>query len=347
MPAPVISSDPLAPKNKSIENGRYVFAFNEPVILFFSVESSGNSDPWVKMSINWGDNTPLVTEKVQVGRIVQFTHVIDKEGDYFVLVSATNSDGETSILGQNTILPLKILQPRPETEETPYWSGLALPTKQIGTGLKAVEDILPSFALPLASEAAQGSFEIALVSAPIGILPDTQVVLSEEGKMFTAARVISVDANIVKLDREIHDTYSALKGQAEFKQRVLRQSPDLIPEKSSTWFFPISRDSALIKASLSMLLSTGYGERLNRPTYGSGIQDLVFDQLDRFLEAKMRANVSGAIERWEPRVEVVGVAFETQENNNQTRMRITLKERASLRGETFDVELSLTNPESL
>ena len=79
--------------------------------------------------------------------------------------------------------------------------------------------------------------------------------------------------------------------------------------------FPLSVDSrgalALatgetdIEQALSLILSTAPGERPMRPEFGCEVHDLIFDVIDAATVGKMEAAVRKALDRWEPRVEVV------------------------------------------
>lgn len=64
-------------------------------------------------------------------------------------------------------------------------------------------------------------------------------------------------------------------------------------------------DEADIGESLVILLSTRPGERVMRPLYGCNLHALVFEQVSETVVAAIRRSVTGAIERCEPRVQVV------------------------------------------
>ncbi len=66
-------------------------------------------------------------------------------------------------------------------------------------------------------------------------------------------------------------------------------------------------DDAAIRQSLLMLLSTAPGERVMRPLYGCELKRLVFAPNDDTTAGLAIHYVRRAVERWEPRVEVLSV----------------------------------------
>jgi len=72
---------------------------------------------------------------------------------------------------------------------------------------------------------------------------------------------------------------------------------------------PAVNDNAL-KACLRNILLTTPGERVMRPYFGSWLRLLTFDNLNTITALRARAEVRRAITEWEPRVTILGVAFE-------------------------------------
>lgn len=80
------------------------------------------------------------------------------------------------------------------------------------------------------------------------------------------------------------------------------------------WSFPVRTDStgnvALsagaqdIDEAVRIILGTAPGERPMRPSFGCGIQDLVFAPVDAALAGRIAYEVRASLERWEPRIEV-------------------------------------------
>jgi Bacteriophage baseplate protein W len=65
-----------------------------------------------------------------------------------------------------------------------------------------------------------------------------------------------------------------------------------------------------IQQAIGLILRTAPGERVMRPEFGCAIHDVVFDTIDAAMIGTVEVAVRQALERWEPRVDVVGVDFE-------------------------------------
>ena len=68
-----------------------------------------------------------------------------------------------------------------------------------------------------------------------------------------------------------------------------------------------------IEQAMALILSTAPGERDMRPEFGCEVHDLIFDNIDDSLVGRMDKAVRKALDRWEPRVEVVSVEFDLSE----------------------------------
>ncbi|MDQ6837356.1 MAG: GPW/gp25 family protein [Actinomycetota bacterium] len=62
-----------------------------------------------------------------------------------------------------------------------------------------------------------------------------------------------------------------------------------------------------VEEAIRMVLGTARGERPMRPEFGCGIHDYVFASADGTTAGRIRYECRVAIERWEPRVEVLDV----------------------------------------
>lgn len=90
--------------------------------------------------------------------------------------------------------------------------------------------------------------------------------------------------------------------------------PDLDPLMSGTGMVttPAGRlewvsGEQTVRQALLMLLSTRPGERVLRPEYGCDLHRLVFEPNDETSAGIVMYLVRRAIERWEPRVEILGL----------------------------------------
>jgi phage baseplate assembly protein W len=65
-----------------------------------------------------------------------------------------------------------------------------------------------------------------------------------------------------------------------------------------------------VAQAISIILSTAPGERPMRPEFGCGVHDYVFDVVDAGTLGRMEEQIRSALERWEPRIDVLGVDFD-------------------------------------
>lgn len=84
-----------------------------------------------------------------------------------------------------------------------------------------------------------------------------------------------------------------------------------------------------IKESIRIILSTRRGERIRNPEFGCGIHDYTFGSLDYTTLSAIRREVEQALVRWEPRIEEVEVALETQENEGLVLIEINYLVRST------------------
>ncbi len=101
------------------------------------------------------------------------------------------------------------------------------------------------------------------------------------------------------------------------------------------WKFPVSiknekialaegEDS--IKESIMIILGTAKGERVMRPDFGCGIQELVFAPNNTSTATLISVYIKEALLKWEPRIEVLNVsAVPDKEEGN--RLDINIKYR--------------------
>lgn len=62
-----------------------------------------------------------------------------------------------------------------------------------------------------------------------------------------------------------------------------------------------------VREAIAVILGTAPGERPMRPEFGCGIHDYVFEAVDAYLVGRIEQEVRQALDRWEPRIEVVSV----------------------------------------
>src|SRR3954466_15064448 len=65
-----------------------------------------------------------------------------------------------------------------------------------------------------------------------------------------------------------------------------------------------------IDQAVELILSTAPGERPMRPGFGCGGHGFVFDTIDAATVGRLETEIRSALDRWEPRIEVVKVDFD-------------------------------------
>lgn len=93
------------------------------------------------------------------------------------------------------------------------------------------------------------------------------------------------------------------------------------------WKFPVkvnkrgglsySEGAERIQDAIWIVLGTAKRERLMRPNFGAGVHDYVFDPNSSVNRAQMAAEITEALTRWEPRIELAGVRIEEGHEPNQ------------------------------
>jgi phage baseplate assembly protein W len=66
-----------------------------------------------------------------------------------------------------------------------------------------------------------------------------------------------------------------------------------------------------VREAIAVILGTAQGERPMRPEFGCGIHDHVFETIDAYTMGRLDYEVRVALDRWEPRIEVLDVEFDT------------------------------------
>jgi phage baseplate assembly protein W len=72
----------------------------------------------------------------------------------------------------------------------------------------------------------------------------------------------------------------------------------------------LARDEQDIDQAIELILGTAPGERPMRPEFGCGVHDFVFDTIDANTIGRMEEAIREALDRWEPRIQVLDVGFD-------------------------------------
>lgn len=102
----------------------------------------------------------------------------------------------------------------------------------------------------------------------------------------------------------------------------------------------IEEDGA-VRQALLLLLSTIPGERVMRPTYGSDLHRLIFSPNDATTAGLAIHYVRQAVERWEPRVEIVDVDANASPDEGVLDVRLEYRVRATRAHAVLDLEVDL------
>ena len=75
----------------------------------------------------------------------------------------------------------------------------------------------------------------------------------------------------------------------------------------------LAKDEQDIEQAIQLILGTAPGERPMRPEFGCGVHDFVFDSIDANTIGSMEQAIRDALVRWEPRIEVQRVNFDSSD----------------------------------
>lgn len=102
---------------------------------------------------------------------------------------------------------------------------------------------------------------------------------------------------------------------------------------------------ASVRQSLLLLLSTVPGERVMRPDYGCALHLLVFSPNDETTHGLAIHYVRQAVERWEPRAEIVEIdATRSDEAPERMLLRLHYRLNQTLQADTLEMSLDLQSP---
>ncbi|MFC4508350.1 MULTISPECIES: GPW/gp25 family protein [Streptomyces] len=79
------------------------------------------------------------------------------------------------------------------------------------------------------------------------------------------------------------------------------------PRTDATGSIALVRGEREIEESIRLVLATSPGERPMRPEFGCAVHDYVFAPADAGTAGQVAYEIRLALDRWEPRIEVVGI----------------------------------------
>jgi phage baseplate assembly protein W len=74
----------------------------------------------------------------------------------------------------------------------------------------------------------------------------------------------------------------------------------------------LAHDETDVEQAIRIILSTAPGERPMRPEFGCAVHECVFERIEADTLARIDQAVRFALDRWEPRIVVDDIAFESR-----------------------------------
>ena len=109
---------------------------------------------------------------------------------------------------------------------------------------------------------------------------------------------------------------------------------------SSTGDIELIHEEASIRQSVLLLMSTRPGERVMRPEYGCELHKLIFSPNDETSAGLAIYYVKQALNKWEPRIEILNLDAETN-TTDPTRLDIILIYRVRTTQKTEELSFSI------
>lgn len=91
------------------------------------------------------------------------------------------------------------------------------------------------------------------------------------------------------------------------------------------WHFPmrvnargsiaLANEEKDVEEAIQLILTTGKGERVMRPEFGSDIHELIFGPSNATTFGRLELYVQEAIRLWEPRIELLDVSVDTAQHD--------------------------------
>jgi uncharacterized protein len=108
-------------------------------------------------------------------------------------------------------------------------------------------------------------------------------------------------------------------------------------------YFYKQHDLNQIKADMLILLLTYPNERIMLPTFGTPLDDLLFDPNDATLAAKARAMIINSITNWEPRIAVNQITVLTSADVADLNSQDNLTELGAI----LEIRISFVDPQNI
>lgn len=100
------------------------------------------------------------------------------------------------------------------------------------------------------------------------------------------------------------------------------------------------RDAAAVKQSIKNLLLTDFYEKPFQPFFGANLRAMLFELADEDTEDEVEENIRTAINKYEPRAEVLTITVNVLPDQNDMRVSVYFKIISTQETVTFTTNLS-------
>ena len=100
------------------------------------------------------------------------------------------------------------------------------------------------------------------------------------------------------------------------------------------------KDAAAVKQSIKNLLLTDFYEKPFQPFYGANLRAMLFELADEDTEDEVEENIINAINKYEPRAEILTITVNILPDQNDMRVSVYFKIISTQETVTFTTNLS-------
>jgi len=100
------------------------------------------------------------------------------------------------------------------------------------------------------------------------------------------------------------------------------------------------RDAAAVKQSIKNLLLTDFYEKPFQPFFGANLRAMLFELADEDTEDEVEENIINAINKYEPRAEILTISVNVLPDQNDMRVSVHFKIISTQETVTFTTNLS-------
>ena len=100
------------------------------------------------------------------------------------------------------------------------------------------------------------------------------------------------------------------------------------------------KDAAAVKQSIKNLLLTDFYEKPFQPFYGANLRAMLFELADEDTEDEVEENIINAINKYEPRAEILTITVNVLPDQNDMRVSVYFKIISTQETVTFTTNLS-------